>query len=115
MGSRCSRAWLFRIASNLSNLWIDRGRALQPEPEPDPEFRAECTVGPRALRVAAQAATENALPSRKSGSPEDTDLDRTSLGGPRIKHLRELFVIEGGARSRSRTLFVLSACEYRGG
>ena len=28
------RAWLFRIASNL---WIDRVRALQPEPEPDPE------------------------------------------------------------------------------
>src|SRR5207244_11406434 len=27
------RAWLFRIAANL---WIDRVRALQPEPEPDP-------------------------------------------------------------------------------
>src|SRR5438132_4449899 len=110
MGSRCSRAWLFRIASNLSNLWIDRGRALQPEPEPDPEFRAECTVGPRALRVAAQAATENALPSRKSGSPEDTDLERISLGSPRINQLRDLFVIESGTQTPLRTLCVLTAC-----
>ncbi len=43
------------------------------------------------------------LLDRKSGSPEDTDLERVSLGGPRIKHLRNLFVIESGARSRSRT------------
>jgi hypothetical protein len=49
-----------------------------------------------------------------SGSPEDTDLERISLRGPRIKHLRDLFVIESGAQTRSRTLFVLSACEYRG-
>src|ERR1700682_1494762 len=49
----------------------------------------------------------------KSGSPLDTDLERNSLRGPRIKHLRDLFVIESGARSRSRTLSVLTACEYR--
>jgi len=48
------------------------------------------------------------------GSPEDTDLERISLPGPRIKDLRRLFVIESGARSRSRTLSVLTACEYRG-
>src|SRR3989454_11923713 len=42
------RAWLFRIASNL---WIDRVRALQPEPEPDPE-RASGRE-PRAVREAA--------------------------------------------------------------
>ncbi len=35
-----------------------------------------------------------------TGSPEDTDLERVSFGGPRIKHLRNLFVIESGARSR---------------
>ncbi len=44
------------------------------------------------------------LPSSRNGSPEDTDLERNSLGGPRIKHLRELFVFQSGARSRSRTL-----------
>src|ERR1700682_1338547 len=49
----------------------------------------------------------------KSGSPLDTDLERISLACPRIKHLRDLFVIESGARSRSRTLSVLTACEYR--
>lgn len=57
---------------------------------------------------------ESVLLSRKSGSPEDTDLERISLGGPRIKHLRDLFVIESGAQTRSRTLSVLTACEYRG-
>jgi len=51
----------------------------------------------------------------RNGSPEDTDLERISLRGPRIKDLRDLFVIESGARSRSRTLSVLSVCEYRGG
>jgi hypothetical protein len=54
------------------------------------------------------------LPNRRSGSPEDTDLERNSLAGPRIKDLRESFVIESGARTRSRTLSMLSACEYRG-
>jgi hypothetical protein len=39
-----------------------------------------------------------------SGSPEDTDLEGISLRGPRIKHLRALFVLESGARSRSRTV-----------
>src|SRR5882762_2360901 len=55
------------------------------------------------------------LLSRRSGSPEDTDLERISLAGPRIRYLRDLFVIESGAQSRLRTLSVLSACEYRGG
>ena len=54
------------------------------------------------------------LLNQKSGSPLDTDLERISLGSPRIKDLRDLFVIESGARSRSRTLSVLTACEYRG-
>jgi hypothetical protein len=54
------------------------------------------------------------LLTERSGSPEDTDLERFSLGGPRIKHLRDLFVIESGARSRSRTLSALTACEYHG-
>jgi len=51
--------------------------------------------------------------TKKSGSPEDTELERNSLQGPRIEDLRDLFVIESGARLRSRTLFVLTACEYR--
>ena len=51
------------------------------------------------------------LLSKESGSPKDTNLERFALVGPRIKDLRDLFVIESGARSRSRTLFVLIACE----
>ena len=31
---------------------------------------------------------------------EDTESERRSLGGPRIEHLRDLFVNESGARSR---------------
>src|SRR4051812_49355136 len=50
---------------------------------------------------------------RKYGSAEDTDLEQISLGGPRIKHLRALFVIESGVQTRSRTLSVLTASEYR--
>src|SRR2546426_2306428 len=50
---------------------------------------------------------------RRDG-PLDTDLERISLGGPRIKDLRDLFVIESGAQSRLRTLSVLIAYEYRG-
>src|SRR5882762_1535296 len=38
------------------------------------------------------------LLSRRSGSPEDTDLERISLAGPRIKDLRNSFVIESGAQ-----------------
>jgi hypothetical protein len=55
------------------------------------------------------------LLTKRSGSPEDTDLERNSLQGPRIKHLRDLFVIESGAQTRLRTLSVLTACEYRSG
>src|SRR6266853_6356315 len=51
--------------------------------------------------------------TKKSGSPEDTELERNSLQGPRIEDLRDLFVIESGARTRLRTLCVLTACEYR--
>jgi hypothetical protein len=46
-------------------------------------------------------------------SPLDTDLERISLGGPRIKDLPDLLVIESGAQTRLRTLSVLTAYEYR--
>jgi hypothetical protein len=67
--------------------------------------------GPRSPR---SVDGRRVLLTKKSGSPEDTDLERISLGGPRIKHLRDLFVIESGAQSGSRTLSVLTTCEYRG-
>ena len=48
-------------------------------------------------------------------SPEDTDLERIVLRGPRIKHLRDLFVIESGAPVAITNSLCVSACEYRGG
>jgi len=55
------RAWLFRIASNL---WIDRVRALQPEPEPDPE-RASSRE-PRAVREAAGTLLSRLSPQERA-------------------------------------------------
>ena len=65
------------------------------------------------MEFVARTAPSDVLLSRRNGSKEDTDLERISLQDPRIKHLRDLFVIESRAQSRSRTLLVLTACEYR--
>ncbi len=54
-------------------------------------------------RVCVKRQPAGVLRTTRSGSPEDTDLERISPGGPRIKHLCDLFVIESGARSRLRT------------
>ena len=70
-------------------------------------------IGDRTACVKRQQA--NVLLSRRGGSPEDADLERISLAGPRIKDLRDLFVIGSGAQTRLRTLSVLTACGYRGG
>ena len=70
MGSRCSRAWLFRIASNLSNLWIDRGRALQPEPEPDPEFRAGMYGGPTSAARSCSSSNGECSTEQEEWLPE---------------------------------------------
>jgi hypothetical protein len=51
------------------------------------------------------------LTSARNGSPEDTETERFSLGGPRIEHLRVSFVKESGARSRSRTLSALTRAD----
>src|SRR6267378_7061787 len=90
---------------------------LQQRLVPRPRLRtAETAHGARAPGSAVLSAdVPMFLLSRRSGSPEDTDLERISLAGPRIRYLRDLFVIESGAQSRLRTLSVLSACEYRGG
>ena len=49
-------------------------------------------------RRAREPQRTPAFRGKVSGSPEDTDLERISLGGPRIEELRELFVIECGAQ-----------------
>src|SRR5258705_8431361 len=48
-------------------------------------------------RVCVKRQPAGVLRTTRSGSPEDTDLERISPGGPRIKHLCDLFVIESGA------------------
>ena len=49
--------------------------------------------------MAVKALALEIVVEKSNGSPEDTDLERIYLAGPRIKHLRDLFVIESGARS----------------
>ncbi len=66
-------------------------------------------------RVGAELSAASVLLTRKSGSPEDIDLERASPRGPTVKHLRDMFATESGAQSPSRTFSVLSAREYRGG
>ncbi len=70
--------------------------------------------GHHAARESARLVSEARLPPATRGltvrcalttqplelAPEDTDLERISLGGPRIRYLRDLFVIDSGARSR---------------
>jgi hypothetical protein len=64
---------------------------------------ARCVKRPRA----------DVLATEGNGSPEDTERERLCLGGPRIKHLRDLFVNESGARSAPRTLPVLTPADTR--
>jgi hypothetical protein len=64
-------------------------------------------------RRCVQRRRRDVLLSRKSGSPGDTDPETGSSRWSENPALRELFVIESGARSRSRTLCVLSARESR--
>src|SRR6266478_3485399 len=72
-----------------------------------------CDVGRKSWTDCVKRGEADVLLSRRSGSPEDTDLERISLRSPRIKYLRDLFVIESGAQTQLRTLSVLTACEYR--
>jgi len=60
-------------------------------------LRVSCGPGERSWPTCVKRPRADVLPNRKSGSPEDTDLERISLQGPRIKDLRDLFVIESGA------------------
>src|SRR5438309_11605745 len=55
------RAWLFRVASNL---WIDRIRTVQPEPDSDPE-RASSSE-PRAARDAAVTLLSRLSPQERA-------------------------------------------------
>src|SRR5207302_316101 len=55
------RAWLFRIASNL---WVDRVRAVQAEPEPDAERRPSSE--PRAVREAAGTLLSRLSPQERA-------------------------------------------------
>ena len=76
-------------------------------------LRKKC---PRSARCAGRTSATRApmkTVRTRNGSPEDTDLERISLVGPRINQLRDLFVIESGAQTPLRTLCVLTACEYR--
>jgi len=110
---RCRRGAgpLERALSDSESFTVDPGRAeaflpMWSSAWPPARFRPS-----RAGFASAQVSGVQA----RNGSPEDTDLERISLRGPRIKDLRDLFMIESSARSRSRTLSVLSVCEYRGG
>jgi RNA polymerase sigma-70 factor (ECF subfamily) len=55
------RAWLFRVASNL---WIDRLRAVHPEPEPASEHTS--TGEPRAVREAAGTLLSRLSPRERA-------------------------------------------------
>ena len=55
------RAWLFRVASNL---WIDRVRALQPQPEPQGESASG--TEPRAVREAAGTLLSRLSPQERA-------------------------------------------------
>jgi len=98
-----------RTCTNRQRIWpcdatAPKSAEFRPETEPAANGASEGCVKRRPADV---------LLHERSGSPEDTELERISLPGPRIKDLRDLFVNEGGARSRSRTLSVLTVCEYR--
>ena|SRR3989442_4455766 len=92
-----------------------RGRARSPSCS-DSAARSMCRCSKHERRRGTER-THGTIRRRhnrwKIGSPKDTDLERNSLRGPRIKHLGDWFAIESGARSRLRTLSVLTACEYR--
>lgn len=76
------------------------GRGFAPHAGPSGTARMISPRESTPWAVCVKRQRADVLLSQKSGSPEDTELERISLGGPRIKHLRDLFVIESGAQSR---------------